>query len=717
MKRLILPDLALDDLGTLRMGVQRDALIRVARAVACTLLFLCLLAGDGLAQRYRGPADSAPRGSDTPLPSPSRWHGRGGASSGPQTPASVRATLERAGSDTRLRAEPDKTVWQFWWRHNRHAYLDLKTRLHVDDPGSASDAFFLSPGGKVDTWKLRKPSTRQATRLAIPALLDALRNARSPELGRASLLALARIAPPGAASVGPQSSPYPSVLEAYLSHGNEWLAETAAVALGILGDPGSVSTLASLMKDGQRGRELVSSVRVSLRVRACAAYGLGLIGNGNASSDVRREIAEHLMDVLTEPHFATRDLKVAAMIALGMTPVDWTLPAAGLRSDPSRPNYRYALSRRTQLEFLLDYFDPARARANKTSRHWFVRAHAPTAMARLCVGGPEGVRDRSAEMLLAAVAPGSGEQVEVQQGCVVALGILGDGDAQAGSVDDRIRTQLMGLTDRGEAQVKRFALIALAQSSSRAGQGRAPFAGRDAVRALLLEQVSGGPSPQRAWAALALGVMGHELQRQGQALAPSTLKTLRRACAENRRPSESGAHMLALGLLNDRASIDLLAERLEFFGGADGPRCSAAIALGLTGDATAVGALRAVMDDATHRPFLMESLGVGLALCGDEDVAPALARRLTRARGFGSQAPVALALAQVGDSRSVPVLVRALSDDSLSDWTRALIARALGSICDRESLPWTARISVGVHYRASTVTLTDEDGLGVLDYL
>jgi len=684
------------------------------RIVLCLLWLAFPLAEESPAQRKRGYADTVPTRSDTPPPSPGQRRVRAEPGPGRQSQRSAPTALGHIYANPSLAAEPDKTVWQFWWRHNRHAYLDLKARLHTVSPDAGKDTFFLGQGQNLATWELRKPSPRQTSQLVIPALLDALQEARSPELIREALLALARVAKPGGAS-GP--SPHVATFEAYLAHGNEWLAETAAVTLGVLGDPSSTESLASLMKDDGRGRDLVSSSRVPMRVRACAAYGLGLIGSAGASSEVRRAIAEHLMDILTEPHFATRDLKVAAMIALGMTPVDWRLPVAKLQAGGGRPNYKHALSRRTQLEFLLDYFDPARVRANRTARHWLVRAHAPAAMARLCRGGPEVVRDRVAELLLSALATVSVEPLEVRQGCVLALGVLGDCDALPGSIDARIRAELSEIARRGETQTSRFALIALAQSSARPGQGRQPFSGLGEARAQLLEQVSGGPSPRAPWAALALGIMGYELLRQGQSIAPETLKILRGACSDNRRPNGSGAHMVALGLLNDRASVPLLTERLDFFSGVDGPRCSAATALGLTGDPNAQDALRAALDDASHRPFLMVSVGTGLGLCGDATTAPELIRRLTSSNSFGSQAPAALALAQVGDSRSIPALARILSDGDISDWTRALVASALGSICDKDPLPWTARISAGVNYRASTVTLTDEDRLGVLDYL
>ena len=43
-------------------------------------------------------------------------------------------------------------------------------------------------------------------------------------------------------------------------------------------------------------------------------------------------------------------------------------------------------------------------------------------------------------------------------------------------------------------------------------------------------------------------------------------------------------------------------------------------------------------------------------------------------------------------------------------------AVALGMVCDKDSLPWSDPLSVGVNYRATTPALTG-GGTGVLDIL
>ena len=165
------------------------------------------------------------------------------------------------------------------------------------------------------------------------------------------------------------------------------------------------------MKDEPDGRKEVGSSQVSIRTRAFAAFGLGLIGYVAGDNTVRQDIAEHLIDVLESPHFSRRDVKVGAMTGLGLTAID-VLPAdaavENVEGDTS--NRKHVLSRQSQVDYIINYFDPEQARANKETRHWFVRAHAPTAIARLMDGAPEGTKDAVVAKLLDGISKHSKEE-------------------------------------------------------------------------------------------------------------------------------------------------------------------------------------------------------------------------------------------------------------------------------------------------------------------
>src|SRR6185295_16151721 len=100
-------------------------------------------------------------------------------------------------------------------------------------------------------------------------------------------------------------------------------------------------------------------------------------------------------------------------------------------------------SRETQLECLL-------ALLADTSADRWVRAHVPGALARLSNGAMEKVRDEIARALLDRISVHAHDRDEVVQGCVLALGALGDADKD--EMDVKIRTTLKAVAKDGDLQ-------------------------------------------------------------------------------------------------------------------------------------------------------------------------------------------------------------------------------------------------------------------------
>ena len=71
----------------------------------------------------------------------------------------------------------------------------------------------------------------------------------------------------------------------------------------------------------------------------------------------------------------------------------------------------------------------------------------------------------------------------------------------------------------------------------------------------------------------------------------------------------------------------------------------------------------------------------------------------------------------IGDARSVDPLVGMLKDQELTGGARGFAAVALGIVAEKEELPWNAKFSVDINYRANTTTVTGEKGTGLLDIL
>ena len=115
---------------------------------------------------------------------------------------------------------------------------------------------------------------------------------------------------------------------------------------------------------------------------------------------------------------------------------------------------------------------------------------------------------------------------------------------------------------------------------------------------------------------------------------------------------------------------------------------------------------------------MLRSSAIALGLLGDKDLVPELTEMLRNAKGLSAQAAISSALGFIGDARSVDPLIEMLQNQSLTASARGFAAVALGIVADKEELPWNAKISVNINYRANTETLTDsQQGTGLLDIL
>ena len=444
----------------------------------------------------------------------------------------VGATLPRTGTVAR---EPDATVWQLWWGYNNAVYVDIKGAVHSSDLLGGSAAFFLgrsAPGGASDRVV---PSREVIEGRVVPALLSVLATERDADMVTGALVALAKIGEVG----GPTSTS--ERISAFLADPNQEIAETAAISLGILADAGSVPVLSDLLFDRERARELVRKTEVPWRTRAFAAYGLGLIGHRVADEPLREGIVRTLLQALEAEEvlgLATPDVAVACITALGIVPLSTEVPAAGVGES----------GRMREIDALLAF-----GRRKEPSH--FVRAHVPTALSRLLQGVPRswGQTRRVCGAWLEDLRA-EGVPRPIQQSSVLALGRVGvPGDAP---IDREIRAALLAAS-RGSpnVEVRRFALIALAQIGSRAAAVAGEQEVAAAIRAHLTGLLAEGAVGERAWAALALGVLGRgaseEVEREtderlvaalAEARAPPTRSARGRspaACAVWRAPRRS----------------------------------------------------------------------------------------------------------------------------------------------------------------------------------
>ncbi len=531
---------------------------------------------------------------------------------------------------------------------------------------------------------------------------EALSRADDTRLVARLLLALARIGePPPYEGIEDAPAIAPLLIE-HVSDSNREVAETAVIALGVLGTTDSLVRLADLVHDAKPGRKLCGRNRVPTRMRALAAYGMGVAARHLDRYEASRYAVHHLSRVLDAETRKNVDLQVACVIALGMVRLDPAQsPGAGSVS-ASWPSSGWA----AQVDHLL-------ALLEDEDRPRLVRAHVPTALARLLVGAPADVKERVARVLIAGRSPRVEKDADVRRGCVIALGTIGDRDDD--EIDAAIRAALVESVQGRDGPARSFAVISLAQVAMRSGGGsEVPPASEQDVMTLLLGQLSRGKSLLRPWAGISLGLVGHARRRDGRPPSKDAEAALSCMLDGTQAPEVTAACAVGAGLAREvRLRRDV--EELLLDSGLEAYRGHLAVSLGLMGDPASLPSLRRVMADALHEPLLMEQAAIARALLVDRDLNGELLERLEECECWASTWGVTRALGWTADHRALRPLLDLLRDTRRSEPERGLAAEALGWIADKESLPWDAWISSSLNYTAASETLTASGGLGILD--
>jgi len=630
-----------------------------------------------------GPA--VPQGPTTPT----------GPSQPPKPATGSGATAMTGGAGSAL----DPASWEFWWQFNQDRFLSLKAHIDALEVRTSGDTDWLGGANAGGA-----PTADMISMRVIPALLGVFETERSNDLLTAATIALARSADGPLAA---RAAEFSRAFQPFTSDPNQEVAETAVLGRGLVGDSGSVFDLVALLDDTEAARAKLGGKSVPERTRTFAAYALGLSAAQTKNEDVRRFVVHHLVNTLHKERGATSDVHVACVIALGLTPLAWadasTKNAADSDAAESSASSIASASRQTQIEALLAILADA-----KGDR--FVRAHAPGSLAKLSEGADDTACAQIVEALLSPLAQNTSEKDEVVQGCVLALGRVAGVDIEV--LDTRVRTVLQRIATSSERQTRAFASMSLSQRAARMSN-----ADRAAeVRAFLAKQLAEGRSNERAWAALALGVLEHGRPAGTEANEASVRAGLVTGLKECGSPEELGALAIACGLAGEVAAVPILLDRLEHASEAR-VQGHLAVALGLIGDTRGSAPLKVLLANARFRPELLRQVAIGLALLEDRTLVPALLETLEKANSLASQAAAASVIGWIGDYRALQSLLSLLANREVTASARGFAAVALGRICDRDRLPWNASITEDIQYRAAPATLIAGDGTGVLEIL
>lgn len=617
-----------------------------------------------------------------------------GGPTGPGTPTGGGGGPSTSGGSPTASGDP--TSWQLWWSLHRDTFLNLRQALQ-QNALSTDDAYF-GLGGTLARTRNGRPSIETVRDRVVPVLLAALEKERNPDVLTGASLALAKL---GETRTDPDAK-IRAAIERQLASSNQEVAESAAVALGILGDPASTPRLASLLRGDETARKVTGQAEIPDRTRAFAAYALGLVGARATNVDVRRYAALELCAALERDESASQDVRVACTIALGLVRVEpERLPDTSAITGPSA-------SRENELAWLSKRLADAR----QTD---LVRAHVPVALARIAYGGRSEVREPLVHSLLANLETHSKAPALVQQSSVIALGLLADNDGD--TADRDALAALLRTTREGDALARRLAWISIGRVGARAGAAAGGDEGVQRARTALMAGLETENGLVRPWVALGLGVLEQARVRGGDTVAPDSLRALRGALESHASPAEAGAYCLALGLCRDTASRERI-EREAVRTQDDELQSQAALALGLLGDRQSIEPLRRIVLDARQRPLVLRDSAIALGLLGDHELVAFLVTWLREASNLGLLSATAGALGWVGDQRAIEPLCALVESRETPDRARAFAAVALGLLCDKDLLPWNATIARDLNWWLAPATLYDPgSGTGVIDLL
>lgn len=575
---------------------------------------------------------------------------------------------------------PDTSTWEVWWEFNQHAFLNLRSFVFSDAPSTGESDVLTGLSPAVSQGHSYRPSEQQIRSVVIPALERALNSGNRDQVSGA-LMALAKI--------GLDPEYWVATFKPFLQEEQE-IAETTALALGILQSPTAMDTLVHLLRDTPTGRKLRGrSKQVDFRTRSFAAYGLGLIGRSTPKKAVRAYIQNVLWEGLRSRKEANRDVRVACVLALSLIPVT---------------EYE------ERIQAYLDLFE-----SSETDN--YVRAHLPMTIARLLQESTSAaLREKVVERFTRSLRY-TGDYPEIRQSCAQALGrLIRPGQiASAAAIDALVEGSMH---DR-HIHVRNFCVMALAFVAAEVGPSHPQIARK--VLPHMLRQLDEASTLQRPWYGLALGVMGWRARvLQDEPLPNSVIDAVVHQFRKTKTALHRSAYAIALGLMKQTGRAEDLVKAMnqvkdpQFRG-------YCAIALGLMDAQEAREDLLDQLESARRQPELLRQTAISLGLLRDRQAVPQLLELLQPQQEtppLAVFASTASALGFIGDRRALRPLVTLLDDAEKQNLARAFAAVALGTISEKEMLPWNSPYSQGVNYYATVETLTDPVSMsGLLDIL
>jgi len=537
------------------------ATIRTLRSAVTTAILAAGLAAHG--GIYRGPTPTVtPPGSVPGMP------GTPGGSNGPKTGV-------RGGGG-------GATSWETWWSFNKEPFLRLKESLQFRGVTSGSDDFYLGLGRNVakDTQRIRDEDRRERL---VPALLAALESTRNRDMTTACLIALGKIGPVQGHELVP-------VFAEHLARKDQEIRETAALALGIFGDPAGFEILVALAADGHEGRRLSGKGLVDDRTRAFAIHGLGLLGRRSGDLELKERVFGAIAPFLADRRLDDRDMLVAAVSALGILD-----PMADGEARGRRLIWQCT-------EALWAFYERDLGKADQVTQ-----AHVPIAVARL-IGRGDGNEHRRAKATLLAELKRDGRHNSIHQSAIVALGMLGlprEECPEDAACSDALLDFYRNGVNRAAAY---FALTSMGRIGGAWNRSE-----------LLKLHGDANKATARPWASLGLALIGWEYRQRHKdegRVDETICRVLMNDLREIDNKSTLAATAIALGLCGYRPAGDpvfRLIEENKTFPNMRGHLC---VSLALMDDRSAVHSIRKLVEDSIRQPVVVQQAAIALGKLG-----------------------------------------------------------------------------------------------------
>lgn len=576
----------------------------------------------------------------------------------------------------------DLTRWEFWWEFNKSHFLNLRVKVHTSGASTGESDIMQEIGQGAAMAMTSAPTHAQKINLIIPQLRELVEAVDNRDIAGGGMMALAKI------QLDPSVS---KLFKRYLKSPDQEVAETAALAFGVLQDATALPLLLALAEDTPEGRSLTGKPNgVPARTRTFALYGLGLLGASTNDAKLQLKITDKLWDILTSDQSSYKDLRAACVISMGVIPFQ----------DPTRP-----------VENLLAYL-------NDGNNDTLVRAHCPNAIAKILAAtgtsAPFHPLIQKAVENFAQYCQGRKVKNEIQQSCVYAMGMLVNPSEQF-PIDVAYAAITHVAENSRNKQAKNYTAIAMAHLGAQTGD--ASYRER-AVRFLSdnMRKAKGGYD---AWCGLGLGVMSFYVSEQGGAMPSIVERGVVDKFIGESNQQRKGAYAVSLGLMRAEIAKEDLRQAIDqsrddaFLG-------YACLSLGMIGAGEYKDFLAEMVANSVRKPDLLKQASIGLGLLRDKGVVDQLIGLIQpddqRKPSLAVLSAAATAIGFIGDKSSVSPLVQTMTDRNMTPLARAFAAIALGAVADANQLPWNSIYSRDLNYRASVPTLTNQAS-GVLDIL